>query len=297
MSFVSRRRLLSSPACSFTVLVALAAASAVPSLAQAPAAVAQNGFMAPAGSNVVTVVTHEYAFTMADTLPAGLTTFRLDDEGKELHHITLVKLDSGKTIVDLVGAMKAEGAPPPAWMRFIGGPNTPEPGQISNATVELTPGYYVALCMIPDPTGVPHFARGMMHPFIVLASGKASAPLPEADITATLSDYAFTWSKPLTAGRHVIAVTNTSSQPHEMVISRFAPGKGNKDFTAWAYKPEGKPWPAYAMGGVTAIPPGATVVFEQTFTPGRYGVICFIPDAKDGKPHFMHGMEQELDIK
>jgi hypothetical protein len=51
------------------------------------------------------------------------------------------------------------------------------------------------------------------------------------------------------------------------------------------------------MGGVTALPPGATVVFEQTFTPGRYGVICFIPDAKDGKPHFMHGMEQELDIR
>jgi ABC-type uncharacterized transport system permease subunit len=94
MSFARHRRPWT-PARSFTVVMALAAAWAAPSVAQAPAAVAHSGFVAPAGSNVVTVVAHEYAFTMADTVPAGLTTFRLDDEGKELHHITLVKLDSG----------------------------------------------------------------------------------------------------------------------------------------------------------------------------------------------------------
>jgi len=246
---------------------------------------------------VVTVVAHEYAYTMPDTIPAGLTTFRLDDAGKQLHHLNVVRLDAGKTLKDFADAMKAAGAPPPAWMHVVGGPNTPEPGHWSNATVELTPGYYVAFCVIPDPAGVPHLADGMMHSFIVVPSARGSAPLPHADVTVTLGDYGFTWSRPLTSGRHVIAVTNNSSQPHEMVISRFAPGKGNKDFAAWAFKPEGKPSPAYSMGGVTAIAPGDTVVFEQTFTPGHYGVICFLPDAKDGKPHFMHGMEQELEIK
>ena len=31
--------------------------------------------------------------------------------------------------------------------------------------------------------------------------------------------------------------------------------------------------------------------------PGNYGLICFIPDAKDGKPHFMHGMATQFSVK
>jgi hypothetical protein len=30
--------------------------------------------------------------------------------------------------------------------------------------------------------------------------------------------------------------------------------------------------------------------------PGTYALICFIPDAKDGKPHFMHGMMKEFKV-
>jgi hypothetical protein len=30
--------------------------------------------------------------------------------------------------------------------------------------------------------------------------------------------------------------------------------------------------------------------------PGEYGLVCFVPDAKDGKPHFMHGMITQLTI-
>ena len=36
------------------------------------------------GPNVVTITTSEYAFGMPDTIPAGLTTFRLVNQGKEL---------------------------------------------------------------------------------------------------------------------------------------------------------------------------------------------------------------------
>jgi hypothetical protein len=30
--------------------------------------------------------------------------------------------------------------------------------------------------------------------------------------------------------------------------------------------------------------------------PGRYALICFLPDLADGKPHFMHGMMQEIEV-
>jgi hypothetical protein len=35
----------------------------------------------------------------------------------------------------------------------------------------------------------------------------------------------------------------------------------------------------------------------MNFTPGHYALICFVPDAKDGKAHFMHGMTQDFDVK
>src|SRR5690348_7104690 len=80
----------------------------------------------PRGPNVITITTTEYAFGMPDTVPAGLTTFRLVNQGKELHHASLVRLSGGKTAADfqagLESAMKSH-EPPPAWLTFVGGPN------------------------------------------------------------------------------------------------------------------------------------------------------------------------------
>jgi hypothetical protein len=49
--------------------------------------------------------------------------------------------------------------------------------------------------------------------------------------------------------------------------------------------PPGKP-----IGGIPAFMKGKNSFFEATLEPGEYGMICFIPDAKDGKPHMQHGM-------
>jgi hypothetical protein len=206
-------------------------------------------------------------------------------------------VDSGRTLADVFTALKAgPEAAPPRWLLPVGGPNAPAPGGTSNATLELAPGNYVALCMIPAPDRAPHFAHGMVKWLAVTPSKGTPAPLPEADLTITLTDYDFMMSKPLTSGRHRIAVTNTSSQPHELVINRYGDGESNARFAQWAYDQKG-PVPAHAMGGATPLLPGHTVIIDELFTPGRYGFICFIPDAKDGKPHFMHGMEKEFAVK
>lgn len=258
---------------------------------------AGSSFVPLPGANLVSVVTREYRFDMPDSIPAGLTTFQIKDEGGQLHHMVIVRLDEGRTLADLMQAFRHPEAPPPKWIHAVGGPNTPMPGETSNATLVLEPGSYVAFCIIPAPDGKPHLMHGMIQPFTVTPSKTAPAALPSADIDVVLTDYAFELSRPITAGRHVIEVTNTSSQPHEMVITRFPPGLGNHDLEAWGHDPQGKPAPGHAMGGVTNMPPGAHIVIEVDFTPGRYGLLCFVPDAKDGKPHFMHGMQQEFVVE
>ena len=46
----------------------------------------------------------------------------------------------------------------------------------------------------------------------------------------------------------------------------------------------GKPPPAKPIGGIAGIEHGMSETFTANFTPGNYAFICFIPDAKDGKP-------------
>jgi hypothetical protein len=50
------------------------------------------------------------------------------------------------------------------------------------------------------------------------------------------------------------------------------------------------------VGGVCPLARGGVASFEVNLAPGHYGMICFLPDAKDGKPHHEHGMIQEFGV-
>jgi hypothetical protein len=251
--------------------------------------------------NVVTITTTEYAFTVPDTVPAGLTTFRLVNQGKELHHASLVRLGAGKTVADFQAALAAamkNHTPPPPWMTFAGGPNAVTLGDTGVATQNLEPGSYVFVCWIPSLDGVPHVLKGMLHPLVVTAATTPStAAEPAADVTIKLTDYDFQLSQRLTAGKHVVRVENTGAQGHEIVIAALAPGKTLQDFIAWETGGEKGPLPTGQwLGGVTTIDAGAHSQFTTTLAPGNYLLLCFWPDVKDGKPHLMHGMGKQISI-
>lgn len=254
---------------------------------------------APTGKNtpaVVTVTAADFSFDAPPRIPAGTTTFRLMNQGTELHQAQLVKLEDGKTLGDLAQALKNPG-PPPAWLKWQGGPNGIAPGQEANATAVLTPGQYAYLCLIPSPDGKIHISKGMARPFEVTAAPAGSAAgFPAADVTIKLLDYGFESSQPLTAGRHTILVENAGPQAHELVLLKLAPGKKTEDFAHWAESGMKGPPPAEPLGGVVALDTGARGTFEVELTPGDYGLICFVPDAKDGKPHLAHGMMKTIKV-
>jgi hypothetical protein len=249
---------------------------------------------APPGPNVVTVTAHDFAFEAPAEIPAGLTTFRLVNAGPSIHHLQLIKLDDGKTADDYVAALKA-GGPPPRWASLAGGPNPPEPGSSTSATVELEPGSYAMICFVPGADGVPHLFKGMVHPFKVTGTAPAAVAEPKADLTVKLVDFDFQLSAPLTAGKHTIRVENAGSQPHEIALIRLEPGKTPADIGAWAEKPVG-PLPGTLEGGVSGIMPGAHAWAEVDLPPGDYALMCFFPDATDGKPHFVHGMAKVVHV-
>jgi hypothetical protein len=262
---------------------------------QSDAASTPAGEAAAAAPATVTVTAKDFAFEAPAQIPAGAVTLELKNQGTEVHQAMLVKLDQGKTAKDVVAAMKQHG-PPPAWMKWVGGPNAAAPGGQVNATSVLEPGHYAYLCVIPSPDGVPHLAKGMVRTFeVTSAPSGAAQKLPETDVTVKLKDYDFEFSQPLAAGKQRIMVENTGPQVHELVMIKLAPGKTVQDFASWAETMKGPP-PAMPVGGVGALENGMRASFTTDLTAGDYGLICFIPDSKDGKMHLVHGMMKSIKV-
>jgi len=264
---------------------------------------AQSGMAAPAtgskatfdpATHVAVIHARDFAFDVPDSITSGWTTFHLVNEGPNLHHGQLVRLDSGKTVADLETAAKNPG-PFPAWAVMVGGPNAPAPGAESDATLNLEPGQYAMLCFVDIPDHVPHFAKGMIRPLKVVAS-TAAAPEPTSDVTVTLTDYTFTVQGKLTPGKHTFRVVNKGPQDHEIEIARLDANKTAKDVAAWVAKPEGPP-PGTPLGGISGAKSGTTSYMTMDLTPGTYAFICFIPDIKDGKTHAEHGMMKEFKVE
>ncbi|MGQ0539379.1 MAG: hypothetical protein ACT4R6_10560 [Gemmatimonadaceae bacterium] len=255
------------------------------------------------GVNTIALTARDFSFQAPDTVPAGPTRFQMTNAGQEPHHVIVVHLDSGKTVGEFLRETKGEVPPP--WAHMMGGPIAPLPGGPATATtVNLVPGKYALICVIPTADGMPHVAKGMVRELTVTQTDRdpdldpdpAAAAVPiTATTTLTLADYSFALSTPLTAGKQVIRVVNTASQPHEVVIVRLAAGKTVGDVAAWAEKPAGPP-PADVVGGASFVMGTVENFIDVELTPGEYGLLCFVPDAKDGKPHVVHGMLSQITV-
>jgi len=250
----------------------------------------------PAAPNVVTIVATDFAFGAPDTIPAGLTTLKMKNQGKEPHQAVLMGA-ADKTWDEVRTALTTPG-PIPAWVTFPPGAGVVTGGDSSNATSRLEPGIYYLVCFIPSADGTPHVMKGMVRRLVVTAPATATtpAPDPQADVVLTLADYGFTWSTPLTAGTHTIRVENAGPQVHEIGIEQLAPGKTMADWQQWLAKGMQGMGPGKPLGGVTGPGVGRVGWFTITLPPGKYILECFVPDSKDGKPHVVHGMVQEITV-
>jgi hypothetical protein len=250
--------------------------------------------------NTVHLIAKDYSFDAPAQISAGLTTLHLMNQGKELHQAQLIKLTEGKTFEDFTAALKAmkPNTPPPSWVVFAGGPNAAAPGGTAETTQLLEAGNYVLTCFIPSADGVPHAMKGMVRGLVVTPSTAAPAAEPTATTTMTLADYKFDLATPLKSGQNVVRVENSADQPHEVVLFKLAPGKTMKDFQAWLpVSNKGAMPPAMPMGGVVGLSKGQHATFNANLDAGDYVLVCFLEDAKDGKPHFLHGMVQEFKIQ
>jgi hypothetical protein len=244
----------------------------------------------------VVVRTFDHQFAAPDTIEGGPVTIRLVNEGPDFHHVWLVRLEDGVDVAELTARLSAHGQLP-AGAVAVGGPNTPgAPGGTTTATLDLEPGDYLMVCVIPGMhDGELHVAKGMVRPLAVVAPSSA-ARLPDASVVMTLDDYSYELSAPITAGAQAIRVVNAAAQPHEVVVVKLEPGRSAHDFLMFLQQPAGAP-PGQMIGGTTWLDRGEWNLIELEFEPGDYALLCFVPDAGDGQLHLAHGMIRQFRVE
>jgi hypothetical protein len=111
------------------------------------------------------VLLKDLSIELPNQLKAGPALLKVTNQGPQPHELTLLKLAPGKSAQDALAFLeKPAGAPPFA---DAGGMGALASGMSGWIKLNLTTGNYVALCFVPDPTGKPHFAMGMISSFSV----------------------------------------------------------------------------------------------------------------------------------
>jgi len=272
-------------------LCALAAATTFFHLAQ--------GSFAPTFSqtSVVTFTAKDHGFDGPDTVPAGQTTLRLRNVGREPHQLQLLKLEEGKSAAALAAALREPGRALPSWAKHMGGPNGIQAGDEAEATVYLEPGLYVVVCMVPGVDRQTHAALGMQKVLRVTERRVPSPPEFHGNFHMALFEYEFVVVQPLSRGQHTFYVVNRGAQPHQVSLVRLDPGASAADVLAAFSHDEPAPLPGQLMGGMSGLEPGAEGTFTAGLSPGRYAMICLFPNPAAHDSHAAKGMVMNFMIE
>jgi hypothetical protein len=141
------------------------------------AVVAGDAGSAPDPVADATVTLKDFAFDLPSPVSAGRHLWEVVNDGPEVHELVVLKLTAPLSPDQLL-AVLAGLAAPSAGSAPAGPPPVAPAGGLSPIAsggkawleLDLTPGNYVAVCFVPDPTtGKPHLALGMVMPFTVTA--------------------------------------------------------------------------------------------------------------------------------
>jgi hypothetical protein len=118
----------------------------------------------------------DFAFTgIPETVATGQYVWKVTNNADQPHQMIVGKIPDGMTLEQVIGGftMGANGTPVPGAMSraefaAVGGIEVISPGNTAWTLMDLPPGNYAAVCLVPDKTsGMLHVAMGMATVFTV----------------------------------------------------------------------------------------------------------------------------------
>jgi hypothetical protein len=160
-----------------------------------------------------TITATDSAFEMPREVPAGWRTLRFRNVGREFHHAVFLRVQSERgadSALTALATWKEDWDRPVPGTVSIGGVEgyfTDRPGEDTFAILDLRPGLYLVLCMIPGDHGL-HVTRGMHGLLRVNATAAIGPPAPTPTARLHASDYAYRLTRSRFApGWHLIEVS------------------------------------------------------------------------------------------
>jgi plastocyanin len=176
----------------------------------------------------------------------------------------LVTMDQVMQLLQLPeNATPPAGVPNPADFQDVGGMTIMSAGRTAWMAFDLQPGYYVAICFIPDKVShQPHAALGMVSPFTVGTPGggtpMAGTPASASGSAVEIKGFAFNPATITVPAGTTVTWTNQDAAPHTATAD-------DKSFDTGRIE-QGK------SGSVTFDKPG-TYTYTCTFHPNMKGTV------------------------
>jgi hypothetical protein len=126
---------------------------------------------------------------------------------------------------------------------------------------------------------------------------QARVPSGVTTVDVEMKDFAYEYDmSKIGDGNIAFKAENTGSQPHEIVLLKVPPDFNLEQALQSPVEPAG-------VETIALLPPvdrgdEGMLVFTDKLEPGRYLMICFLPDTSDpqGTPHALKGMTSEFDV-
>lgn len=226
-------------------------------------------------------------YTAPRTVRAGLLRIVLENEGTEPRKAQLFRIQGRHSIAEARRARR----PFPRWLYAEGGVGITKPGRSDSVIQRLEPGsYYVS--------GT-YGEKGRVAPLRV-TGGPSEAGLPDTPGSIAMNEYSFETSG-LKAGVSTVQLTNEGFEPHHAFVAPVQRGhsiaelrrylKGTKTI------PVGEIVDMDKAQESSLLEQGQSQVFRLRLDPGKYGLLCFVPDRKGGPSHVVKGMVDELTVR
>jgi hypothetical protein len=275
-------------------LTALAIGSAVIAPAVGHAA-------APRAAQVVTVTPKNFTTSFPAHLASGALRLQLvTPEKQDGTSVNLAQIHAGvsqATVAQLMRSGKAFQVLP--LIRLAGGVDSVG-GATRVGLFNLPAGTYVVFSL-DQLTASKHPTS----PTRIFTVGGTAGVTPQSVATVTAVEFRFKTPASLPAGQDIIKFANAGKEPHEVDIARIDSNKTLADVKMALMNDNGPPpsW-FHSVGGWGVTSPGSTMWVQTNLTPGKYVLLCFVPDAfpypghkPTNKPHAMLGMVKIVLVK
>jgi uncharacterized membrane protein YwzB len=263
--------------------------------------------------NVIEIITEAMDFQTVNEILSGWHTFRYINKSDEAHFFLLNKYPEGKTIkdgehevstvfqkgMDLINEGKSEEGflefnKLPAWffeVVYSGGSGLVSPGQTSETTIKLDPGYYVIECYVKMANGKFHSAMGMVKELVITKNSTPNFELtPDIKISISSTE-GIVYNDTISKGKQIFSVHFKDQIAHEnfvghdvnlVKLSENANLEALEKWMNWA-DPKGLITPVPEgitfLGGVNDMSAGSTGYFTVTLESGNYAMIAEVPNS------------------